>query len=96
LIKTQYFGQSYSCGGYFMVYPNPASTEVNIELTDEVDLSDKTTSFEIYDANYNKELTIKEVQKNMKLDASKLNKGFHFVLLKYKGQKYTQKIKIEK
>ncbi len=24
LIKTQYFGQSYSCGGYFMVYPNPA------------------------------------------------------------------------
>jgi hypothetical protein len=96
LIKTQYFGQSYSCGGYFMVYPNPASTEVNIELTDEVDLSEINTSIEIYDANYNKELTIKEMQKQLKISTDGLNKGFHYVLLRYKGQKYTQKVKIEK
>jgi len=96
LIKTQYFGQSYSCGGYFMLYPNPATTEVNIEFTDEVDLSDKNTNIEIYDTNYNKELTIKELQKNLKINTRSLNNGFHFVLLKYKGQKYTQKIKVGK
>jgi hypothetical protein len=79
-----------------MVYPNPASTEVNIELTDEVDLSEINTSIEIYDANYNKELTIKEMQKQLKISTDGLNKGFHYVLLRYKGQKYTQKVKIEK
>lgn len=79
-----------------MVYPNPASTEVNIEFTDEVDLSDKNTSIEIYDANYNKELTVMELQKNLKINTGGLNNGFHFILLKYKGQKYTQKIKLEK
>lgn len=96
LIKTQYFGQSYSCGGYFMVYPNPATTELNIEFADEVDLSDKNTSIEIYDANYNKEIVLKEIQKDIKINTTELGDGFHFVVLKYKGQKYTQKIKIEK
>lgn len=96
VVKTQYFSQYYNCGGYFMYYPNPASTEINIELSEDVDLKEKDIALEIYDSGSNKIYLKEKVQKKMKIKTDAWKNDFYYIVLKYKGKVYSEKIKVEK
>ena len=96
LIKTQYFGRGNYCGGYFMAYPNPASSEINIKFKKEIDLKEKDISMEIYDFNYNRRFITKDIQEGMKIKTDGLSSNYYYLVLKYKGIIYTEKIRIEK
>ena len=97
LIKTQYFGESYSCGGYFMVYPNPATSEVNIEFDDTFDLKtvDKTTTLEIYDSDYSRKYNAEKLEKRIKIKTTGWKRGHYYIIFSYKGQRYYERIAIE-
>ena len=96
LIKTQYFGESYNCG-YFMTYPNPATTELTVEFDDKFDIEtvDETTTLEIYDLDFSKKYKAEKIEKKMKVRTAGWKEGFYYVILNYRGQKYYEKIKVE-
>jgi len=97
VIKTQYFGESYNCG-YFLAYPNPATTELTIEFDDKFDMKtvDETTTLEIYDLGFTKKYKAEKIEKKIKVRTAGWKEGFYYVILTYKGQKYSEKIKVEK
>lgn len=96
LIKTQYFGQSYSCGGYLLAYPNPATEEFTIEFDDTFDLTsvDSETTLEIYDLSFSKKYKAEKIDKQIKVKTSGWKEGFYYIILTHKAQKYYEKIKI--
>jgi hypothetical protein len=97
LIKTQYFGESYSCGGYLMVYPNPATSEFNIEFDDTFDLKtvDKTTTLEIYDPDYSRKYYAEKFEKRIKIKTDGWKRGHYYIIFSYKGQRHYERIAIE-
>ena len=97
LIKTQYFGESYSCGGYLMVYPNPATSEFNIEFDDTFDLKtvDKTTTLEIYDPDYSRKYFAEKFEKRIKIKTDGWKRGHYYIIFNHKGQRYYERIAIE-
>lgn len=96
VIKTQYFGESYNCG-YFMAYPNPATTEINIEFDDKFDLKtiDETTTLEIYDSGFSKKYKAEKIEKQIEIKTSVWKEGLYYIIFSYKGQKYYEKIMID-
>lgn len=97
LIKTQYFGESYSCGGYLMVYPNPATSKFNIEFDDAIDLKtvDKTTTLEIYDPDYSRKYYAEKFEKRIKIKTDGWKRGHYYIIFNHKGQRYYERIAIE-
>jgi len=75
---------------------NPASSEINIKFTKEIDLKEKDISMEIYDFNYNRRFITKDIQEEMKIKTDGLSNNYYYLILKYKGKIYTEKIRIEK
>jgi hypothetical protein len=97
LIKTQYFGESYNCG-YFMAYPNPATSEINIEFDETFDLKtvDETTTLEIYDSGFTKKYKVEKIEKQIEIKTSGWKEGLYYIIFNYKGQKYYEKITVGK
>ena len=97
LIKTQYFGESYNCG-YFMAYPNPATSEINIEFDETFDLKtvDETTTLEIYDSGFTKKYKAEKIEKQIEIKTSGWKEGLYYIIFNYKGQKYYEKITVGK
>lgn len=79
-----------------MAYPNPATSEINIKFTKEIDIKEKDISMEIYDLNYNRRFITKDIQEEMKIKTDGLSSNYYYVILKYRGKIYSEKIRIEK
>lgn len=95
VIKTQYFSQNYNCGGYFMVYPNPATNELTISFTDKVDLKEAGKSFEIYGGDYKIKYRLKDFDKEKTISVRGWKEGFYYIRLKYKDGYQEMKFKVE-
>lgn len=97
LVITQNFSQGGACS-YYSAYPNPATTEINIEFKDEFDMNtiDATTILEIYDSGFSKKYIAEEIEKKIKVKTNDWQDGFYYIVLNYKGKKYYEKIQIGK
>ena len=97
LVITQNFSEGGACS-YFSVYPNPATSEFNIEFEETFDLKtvDETTSLEIYDSGFSKKYKAQKIEKQIKIQTTGWKRGIYYIVLNYKGQKYYEKVTVEK
>jgi len=93
-IKTQYFSTGYNCGGYYSVYPNPASTEFIIKFSDKFDLETEDASLEIYDRFFNIKYILKRFMKENTIYTNDWKDGLYYIRLKYNGIYYYDLLKI--
>lgn len=93
-IKTQYFSYGYNCGGYYSVYPNPASTEFTIKFSDKIDLETKDASLEIYDSFFTIKYVLKGFMKENTIYTNDWKEGLYYIRLKYNGMYYFNLLKI--
>ena len=87
-IKTQHFSYDYNCGGYYSVYPNPASTEFTISFSDQFDMKTHDKSLEIYDSNFKIKYILKDFLKENTIYTNNWKEGFYYIRLKYNGTYY--------
>jgi hypothetical protein len=97
LVITQNFSQGGACS-YFSVYPNPATTEFKIEFEETFDLKtvDQSTSLEIYDSGFSKKYKAEKIEKQLKIQTANWNRGIYYIVFTHKGQKYYEKVTVEK
>ncbi|NQU87322.1 MAG: T9SS type A sorting domain-containing protein [Mariniphaga sp.] len=95
VVKTQYFSQSYNCGGYFMAYPNPVNSELIISFTDKLDLKEPGKSLEIYSSDYKLKYKLKDFTKEKTISVNDWKEGFYYIRLKYKKEYEDVKIQIK-
>jgi hypothetical protein len=97
LVITQNFSQGGACS-YFSVYPNPATTEFKIEFEETFDLKtvDESTSLEIYDSGFSKSYKAEKIEKQIKIQTAEWKRGIYYIVLTHKGQKYYEKVTVEK
>lgn len=97
LVITQNFSQGGACS-YFSVYPNPATTEFKIEFEETFDLKavDQSTSLEIYDSGFSKKYKAEKIEKQLNVQTADWNRGIYYIVLTHKGQKYYEKVTVEK
>lgn len=74
------------------IYPNPASTELNIELPDE----NKDYTLSIYDLNGRKLGTHSLLQKNSKIDVKNYQPGIYVLKFAHKNNVEVQRIIINR
>lgn len=97
LVITQNFSQGGACS-YYSAYPNPATTEINIEFKDEFDLNtvDANTTLEIFDSGFSIKYKAEKIEKEIKVNTSGWKDGFYYIILNHRGEKYFEKIKVGK
>ncbi len=93
-IKTQHFSSGYNCGGYYSVYPNPASTEFTIKFSDKFDFETEDALLEIYDSFLNIKYIQKGFMKENTIFTNDWKDGLYYIRLKYKGKYYYNKLRI--
>ncbi len=93
-IKSQYFSYGYNCGGYYSVYPNPASSEFVISLSDKLDLDSTEKTIEIYDSNYKLKSILKDIRKENTISTNDWKEGIYYIRLEYNGTYYYGKVQV--
>ena len=79
---------------FFKVFPNPASSIVNIELTE---LSKEQSYIEIFDVQGRiiKEISLAKNQRKVRIDVSELESGLYFIKYSDKNTTYGSKLMVE-